>query len=111
MNYILDFKSTVESIYGVYLDSTTGFKLLKKYITDAQKRVSKEVKKSIIELDNLNFTYGKGDPSSENAVTLHKSTQGQIKKRNAEGNINYKFIGNMCLISIFNYWEDNYRKK
>jgi hypothetical protein len=66
---------------------------------------------SVEYLDSLPFSYGKGDPNSPDAVVQHVTTQGTYKKRNAGNGENHRFIGNLCLISIFQFWEDYYRAR
>lgn len=33
-----------------------------------------------------------------------------LKARNSEGGINFFFIANACLVAIYQYWEDHYRR-
>jgi hypothetical protein len=62
-------------------------------------------------LDSVSFLYGKGDPNNPASVILHQCTQGEYKQRIDKGGNNYKFIGNMCIVSIYQYWEDYYRSE
>jgi hypothetical protein len=110
-----EFLRVVDLIYGVYLDSTKGFFLGLKQLIETQERSIEVNKDSTPELatieyhDSLHFYYGKGEPGKPGSVILHKCTQGELKRRNEKGGDNYKFIGNMCLVSIYQYWEDHYR--
>jgi len=117
MSAIEEYLELVDHLYGVYLDSTTGFDLVKKSMEDSQKNTLKMLKEKYPELanqehqDTTAMIYGKGDPNTPEAVELHRCTQGQYKLRNSEAGDNFKFIGNMCLISLYQYWEDHYRSK
>lgn len=106
---IVEYRTIVDSIWGIYLDSTTGFQNIKEKIESLQRQISRVMDVSIEYLDNLPISYGNGNPNNPNAVELHRTTQREYKIRNSEGESNYKFIGNMCLISIYQYWEDFYR--
>lgn len=106
-SYIQEFKEVVNGIWGTYLDSTTGFVLLKKQILDAQK----SLKQDVSTLDNILFFYGDGDPNEPSSIELYRCTQGELKARNSTEGDNFVFIGNMALISIYHYWEDCYREK
>jgi hypothetical protein len=53
--------------------------------------------------------YGKGDPNDSDAIELHRCTQGEFKVRNSKTGINQKFLGNMALVTIYQYWEDFHR--
>lgn len=106
--YIYEYKKIIDSIWGTYLDANTGFREVKKMIENIQ---GYKLLDDISNLDSLKFTYGKGDPNLPGAIALHTCTQGEIKRRNSENGKNFKFIGNMTLISIYQYWEDYYREK
>lgn len=117
MSAIEEYLELVDHIYGVYLDSTTGFDLVKKGMEDSQQNTLKILKEKYPELANQEYQdttamiYGKGDPNTPEAIWLHRCTQGQYKSRNSEAGDNFKFIGNMCIISLYQYWEDHYRSK
>ncbi len=112
-----EFEQTVDAIYGVYLDSTTGFERLKKWLEEQQSNLFKLLKEcqpesaTIDYLDRTAFTYGKSDPNSPVGIDLHRCTQKEYKQRNSEEGKNYKFIGNMALVCLYQYWEDHYRDK
>ena len=104
--YIQEYKRIVDSIWGTYLDATTGFQKVKEMIDKIHANL-----KGVDNPDDLQFIYGKGNPNSPDAIALHRCTQGKIKERNSKDGENFKFIGNMSLISIYQYWEDYYREK
>jgi hypothetical protein len=121
MDYLLKIKnnyiSTIDDIYGVYLDSTLGFKLL----TDKIKKIQEKTIKlfgsdtTIEKLDEAEFMYGIGDPQKNKIVRdpslLHVTTQGELKERNKVKGINTETIGNLCVVQIYQFWEDKYRKE
>lgn len=113
-----EFGSIVNSIYGVYFDSTRGFSFVKEQLINSQlttiqamKKTNPELVVNIEYLDKRKIIYGKGDPSKPESKMLQISTQAELKARNEKGGANYKFIANMCLVSIYQYWEDEYRGK
>ena len=115
MNPIKEFEATVDAIYGVYLDSTTGFDKIRAGHEQQQRDSLRRFKESKPELatieylDSTLFIYGKGNPNKPDAVELHRCTQGQYKERNSQGGLNFLFIGNMSLVSIYQFWEDHFR--
>jgi hypothetical protein len=117
MSAIVEFEKVVDAVYGVYLDSTTGFSKVNHWIETQQRNLFEWLKHthpeltSIDYLDGKAFTYGEGDPNKPEAVELHRCTQKEYKLRNSENGLNYRFIGNMALVAIYQYWEDHYRKK
>jgi len=101
------FIEKIDDIYGVYLDSTNGFLLLKKQIENIQ-MISTH---SISKLDGKSFIYGKGNPTIKGAYPLHTCSQGECKERNKLNGKNYQIIAGLCIIMIYDYWEDYYRGK
>ena len=118
MSFISEYAQVVDNIVGVFQDSFLGFTLVKKRIETAQVKMVEEIErenpnKGRISKENFDetlFIYGDGDPNDRNSW-LHRCTQGQLKERNSKGGINFTYIGNACLISIYQYWEDSYRAK
>lgn len=114
---VAEFLYVVDAVFGVYLDAITGFRLLAEKIEMAQGQMLADFKKTDPEkanveyLDSVSFTYGKGDPNTTDAVLLHERTQGQVKAQNKEGAQNYRFMGNMFVITVYQYWEDHYRAR
>lgn len=115
VNIINEFLDVMHGVYGTYLDATKGFVLGLKQLDDAQTYSlglfsEKNPELATVEhLDTLNFFYGKGEPGKPDSITQHVCTQGELKQRNSKGGRNYKFMGNMSLVSIYSYWEDYYR--
>lgn len=114
---ISEYMGVVDAIYGVYLDSTTGFRLLLKRLTEGQRTSLRMLKRkhpdlaSVDYLDRTSFSYGRGDPNEPDSYELHRVSQGEVKARNSVGSANYRFIGNMALVALYQYWEDFYRSR
>ena len=117
MSALAEFESTVDAIYGVYLDSTTGFDEICRRHERQQQDTLRWLKDTHPELatvqylDSTSFIYGKGDPRTPEAVELHRCTQAQYRTRNSKGGLNYLFIANMALVAIYQYWEDHFRSE
>jgi len=106
-----EFLKILDNIYGVYLDGTQGFSLVRTKIIEGQQNMNKITGKSIEDLDNAIFTYGIGDPRNSDSYGLHQCTQGQLKKRNEKDGDNDVIIANLCIVLIYQYWEDKYREQ
>lgn len=107
----VEFNGVIDHIYGVYLDSSRGFHLIREELIKTQQILSQKTGLSITDLDNRVSYYGVGDPSSSSSYILHESTQGQLKKRNDKDSDNYIIIANLCTVLIYQYWENKYRKQ
>ncbi|MDD2338109.1 MAG: hypothetical protein PHD01_16240 [Geobacteraceae bacterium] len=117
MNAVFEFEGVLDHIYGVYIDATTGFDKLREWFVKNQRDSLDMLKNSHPELasidylDSVSMIYGKGDPNVPESVVLHECSQKEYKERNTENGVNFKFIGNMALVSLYQYWEDHYRSK
>ncbi len=116
-NCIDEFENVVTSIYGVYLMSTQGLHLLVKELTNIQRSTINQLRSthpelaSIQYLDSTPYIFGKGDPNLPTSIEIYRCTQGEYRERNSEKGINSRFVGNMCVIAIYQYWEDYYRQE
>lgn len=106
-NFADEFHKNVYNIYAVYLDGLSGFHCWRKQIISDQNTMKNMI---VDELDHRKFIYGKGDPNKSDSYPLHISTQGETKERNKEDGQNYRILGNLCIVLIYQYW-DFYRKK
>ncbi|MFC1615887.1 hypothetical protein ACFL21_01995 [Patescibacteria group bacterium] len=102
---IKEFLQIVDEIAGFYFDTISAYDEFLKLIMNAQQFVSNKTSIAIKDLDILNFKYENNKNSCR-----HTCTQGELKKRLEKNSDNYKKIGNLCLILIYQYW-DNYRNK
>ncbi len=121
INYIDEFDEVVTSIYGVYLMSKQGFQLLVRELKNHQLMDMNQLQNthperaSIQYFDSRPYMFGKLSKGSldlpKEIDLLYTCTQGEYKKRNSERGVNSRFIGNMCVIAVYQYWEDYYRQK
>ena len=115
MKSVDDFEKIVDYIYGVYLDATTGFDKLREWFATSQAdtlvvlRNTHPELATIEYLDSVHMIYGKGNPNIPEAIELHRCTQKEYKERNSENGLNFRFLGNMALVSLYQYWEDFHR--
>jgi len=120
-NCIDEFEDIVMSIYGVYLMSKQAFQLLVKVLKNDQLMTMNQLKStnpehaSIQYLDSRPYMFGKLSKGSldlpKEIDLLYKCTVGECKERNSERGMNSRFVGNMCVIAVYQYWEDYYRQK
>lgn len=108
--WFIEFLRKVYDIYGLYFDSIHGFGLVAAKIKEFQKTFLEKYKISSIEdFDKTSFIYGRGKPGSKDSYSMHISKMGKIKERNKKSGENYKIIANLCLVLIYQYWENYYR--
>ncbi|MBD2017804.1 hypothetical protein H6F96_28050 [Microcoleus sp. FACHB-53] len=100
-NPIFEFEEIVNMIVGVYTDATIGFDIYQSKLGQISENSSPDAK----------VFFGSGNPNDPATEVDHVAVITEVVSRNMETGSNFRFIGNMCLISIYQYWEDDYRKK
>lgn len=98
---INDFLARIEEINGLFLDSLIGIMMYNKYVNDNMNTCTADSKISM----------GDGDPNDPGNIILHKTTVGSLKERTKKSGQDIKIISNLCIIAIYQYWEDQYREK
>ena len=116
-DYISEFKQIIDQIYGTYLDSTHGFHMIRKEKKKDQDDIikrHKEWQESNQEYKNIPLSgsyYGYGRLQKQGQrMHLHQATFEEIMFRNSPDGRNFILIANLCIVSIYQYWEDHYRK-
>ena len=100
-NPICEFEEIVNMIVGVYTDATLGFNIYQSRLREITKNSSSSAR----------LFFGSGNPNEPATEIEHVAPITEVMSRNTETGSNFRFIGNMCLISIYQYWEDYYRNK
>ncbi len=100
-NPIFEFEEIVNMIVGVYTDATIGFDIYQSRLREIEPNSSPSTR----------LSYGDTNPDSPGAKVEHSAPFAEVISRNTKAGNNFRFIGNMCLISIYQYWEDYYRNK
>jgi hypothetical protein len=110
---IAEYFQLVNAIFGTYLDMTTAINDYLTHFEHQQEQVAKENKTSVEKMDELFAAYKPNGPYPHNPHSrpIHMCSQGEYKERNALGGRNQRIAGNMCLVLIYQYWEDHYRQK
>jgi hypothetical protein len=110
-NVFEEFTDIIDKIYGVYLDSKTGFVQNKVLIEKTQKETIRKGQATQKYLDSCFMIYGIGDPNIKTSYPLHRCTQMEYKLRNSEEGLNSTVLGQLCIVLVYQYWEDFYRNK
>ena len=114
---LTEFAESDNSIMGVCFDAIRGFDLNLKEIDRTQREFLEQSgtanpsDEDLQLLDSAWIIYSHGSPSDSEKLVYHQGTQRDFKTRNSQGGSNEVFIGNMTLISIFEYWEETCRPR
>jgi hypothetical protein len=116
---IVEFREIVDAIYGTYLDACEGFARVRSRAAEIEEeglRSYENAKTKHPELSHLpfggtDFAYGRWIPagSQPRYRHLHQVPIEALRRRNEEGGSNFQFIGNVCVVTLFQYWEDDFR--
>jgi hypothetical protein len=116
MHPAVEYLDIVKKVFVLFKDCELSFNDELKSISAMQKAmVGKEKGEGLgltrEELDKRSVHILKKDPITGKYDTIVKTTQKEWKERLSKGGENINFIGNMCLVLYYQYWEDNYRGK
>ncbi len=120
MSAISEFIDIVDSVYGVYMDAESGFLKVSKQVERNLKETKEHIERNKHKIpENVNtdnpeflFCYSRLEPKQKITakIHLHQATFEDVIKRNSFNGENFRFIANMVIVSIYQYWEDHYRK-
>jgi len=107
---VLNYVIAVDELYGHYLDTTAGFIANARQVEEVQKSSRPNLPPGT-DPDALDMFYGHGDPNDPANRILHRTTQGEYKRRNAKGGHNHLRAAQLLMVLIFEYWESEHRAK
>jgi len=102
-------------IHGFYLDAVAGFSFVHSRIEQDQARIRQliddiEISSETFQ-DTRMFSYSMVFSKEFCGSGIHHATQGEVKSRNRPGGMNYIILGQLCVVSFFDYWNDYLRKE
>jgi hypothetical protein len=112
---IAEFLNTVQSINGTFYDAIRGFSLCQDHLTKVQTenldviRAQNPEHASIEFLDTQDVMYADGWPEDPAFRPLHMTTMKHFKARNAPDGDNARLMANLCLVAIYQWWEERFR--
>jgi hypothetical protein len=111
-----DFITTADVVYSIFRDCRRAFDLsLAKLKADQEFMLkdfaSKGQEWSTEDLDKKTYHYAVRDEKKGSIRSVAAITQGEWKLKISPDGTNLRIIGNMCLVMIYQYWEDRYREE
>ena len=118
-----EFWQVVYDTYGTYCDASQAFYGWHKSLEANEKEILDRTESAIQTNPTLrdmpviveSFSYGRYVSSSmkdkQKDMVLPQFSYEEVKNRNSLGGQNHRYIGNMCVVTIYHYWEDHYRGK
>jgi len=116
MNPSEEYLDVVKKIFVLFTDCKLSFNDELKSITLLQDAIVTEQNKRGVDLtrdklDHQLFHILKKNPETGKYESIIRTTQKEWKERLSNEGENINFIGNMCLVLFYQYWEDNYKDK
>jgi len=124
-NLYFEFESFLKKIHGFYLDSLIASEFLLKHIDKEQDYIKELFKdddhinifgKPIWDAHNFSHEwmlsiFGKSSQGKSYAGSgMYRTTLGEMKDRNKPDGPNCLYLGNMCVVMLYSYWEHYLRK-
>lgn len=105
----------LNQIQGLYLDAVAGFSFVRSRVVRQQEFVRKaiddpEIATEVFQ-DTCTFSYEGIFRQGIGASGIHRATEGEVKKRNHPDGDNYAVLGRLCVVSLFAFWEDHFRRE
>ena len=110
-----EFTQHWKRLQAFYLDAVAGFAFVLSHVETEQGRARGFVRGT--ELDSVEFQdtrqFSYSDIFDEGFCTsaIHQATQGEVKARNVPGGSNYNTLGQLCLNSFYDFWNDYLRRQ
>lgn len=105
-----EFDRTIDGVVGLYLDSIAGFDCMLDRLKATQLKIlrdpSRDVDVAFLDTQPLGYF-----DESDATLKLHECTQGEFKERMAKSGPNRFGVANLCIVSLYQHWEDHFRKK
>lgn len=111
-----EFTQLWNRLQAFYLDAVVGFAYVRQVVDAEQAQARSFVRGTELDSeafqDTRGFTYDRIF-SDEGFVTsaIHEATQGEVKARNAPDGANFATLGQLCVVSFYDFWNDYLRRE
>ncbi len=111
---IEEYEAVLERIFSVYIDAVEGFRQIVKLSASI---VSPGLKPGPRIRDRSGSSpagyliYALGSHGQEDYMELCSRTPEEVVTDNQEDGANWDFIGKMCIVAAYQFWDDHYRAK
>ena len=108
---IMEYDEALDEAIGLYLDAQAAMVTYSEHIEKIQQKSCLDMGLTMVEIDERQYCYGRGDPNSSASIYLHGTTQRELKARNKSGGRNHIVLGQRFIVDTYTYWEDGYRPR
>jgi hypothetical protein len=110
-----EFTRLWKRLQALYLDAVAGFAFVRSHVESDQARARSYLEGTELDTeefqDTRTFTYEQIFSEGFCTSAIHEATQGEVKARNAPGGANFTTLGQLCLVSFYDFWNDYLRRE
>ena len=110
-----EFTQLWNRLQALYLDAVVGFAFVRGHVESDQAHARSYVQGSELDSEEFQdtrmFTYSQIFSEGFCTSRIHEATQGEVKARNALGGANFITLGQLCLASFYDFWNDYLRRE
>lgn len=111
----VEFTAVWERLQALYLDAAAGFALLREHVERDQTQLRAIVQGTELDSDQFRdtrlFSYEQIFSGDFCTSSIHRATQGEVKSRNSPNGTNFAIMGQICLVSFYDFWNDYLRRE
>ena len=110
-----EFSQLWNRLQALYLDAVAGFAFVCSSVESEQARARSYVQGTNLDSEKFQdtrmFTYSEIFSEGFATSAIHSATQGDVKARNAPGGTNFTTLGQLCIVSFYDFWNDYLRRE
>jgi len=110
-----EFTQLWNRLQAFYLDAVAGFDFVRSHVESDQALARSDVKGSELDSEEFQdarmFTYSQIFSEGFCTSEIHRATQGEVKARNSTGGANFTTLGQLCVVSFYDFWNDYLRRE
>ena len=112
-----EFMQFTYGLLGAYLDALAGLDQIRQNLVSRQRAKIAELTKTQPDkastdfLDQQALNHGLEADQRKPTELLHRSTQGDFKRRTAPGGLDARYLSQMLIAFLYGAWEDRYRER
>lgn len=110
-----EFTKFWKRLQSFYLDAAVGFAYVRGHIEKEQKQLRSYVRGTELDAEKfqntLSFSYDQIFSGAFCTSTIHGATRGEAKARNLPSGTNFTILGQLCLVTFYDFWNDYLRRE
>jgi hypothetical protein len=111
-----EFTQLWKRLQAFYLDAVAGFNLIRNHVEKDQEQMRAFLRGTELDSeafqDSMIFTYANiFEDANFCTAGIHQATLGEAKERNAASGGNFTILGQVCIVSFYDFWNEYLRRE